>query len=258
MILRRVIEHFRKQQWTAIAIDFVIVVLGVFLGIQVSNWNAAQADKRRGADYAQRLAADISNDLAYRHGIIAYYNAVYESAERAVALLSEPMPDAKALVVNTYRATEAAFAPQTRATWDEIVSSGEIGLLPRAAVEGGLVAYFGANEAQTAYASIRASSLRARVRRIIPHAVQQAIREGCSDRRNAQGYIVGFAAECRIDISGAAMQKAADALKNDTELPGEYAQYFSELNTTRGPLRRELGFLESASAALVSPDGAAP
>ena len=31
MILRRIIAHFRKQEWTAIAIDFVIVVLGVGL-----------------------------------------------------------------------------------------------------------------------------------------------------------------------------------------------------------------------------------
>jgi len=34
MILRRVIHHFRNQEWTAIGIDFVIVVFGVFFGIQ--------------------------------------------------------------------------------------------------------------------------------------------------------------------------------------------------------------------------------
>ena len=33
MILRRVIAHFRKQEWTAIALDFIIVVLGVFVGM---------------------------------------------------------------------------------------------------------------------------------------------------------------------------------------------------------------------------------
>jgi len=37
MLLRRVIQHFRKQEWTAIGIDFLIVVVGVFMGIQVSN-----------------------------------------------------------------------------------------------------------------------------------------------------------------------------------------------------------------------------
>lgn len=39
MLLRRVIDHVEAQNWTAILIDFVIVVVGVFIGIQVSNWN---------------------------------------------------------------------------------------------------------------------------------------------------------------------------------------------------------------------------
>ena len=39
MILSRVIEHVRKQHWTAVFLDFVIVVMGVFIDIQVSNWN---------------------------------------------------------------------------------------------------------------------------------------------------------------------------------------------------------------------------
>jgi len=34
MILRRIIAHFRKQEWTAIGIDFVIVVVGVLVGLQ--------------------------------------------------------------------------------------------------------------------------------------------------------------------------------------------------------------------------------
>lgn len=37
MMLRRVIEHVKNQQWTAVGIDFVIVVIGDFVGIQVSN-----------------------------------------------------------------------------------------------------------------------------------------------------------------------------------------------------------------------------
>ena len=39
MLLRRVIRHVRKQEWTAVGIDFLIVVIGVLLAMQVSNWN---------------------------------------------------------------------------------------------------------------------------------------------------------------------------------------------------------------------------
>jgi hypothetical protein len=45
MILRRVIQHVRKQEWTAIGIDLVIVVVGVYIGIQAQAWNAAREDR---------------------------------------------------------------------------------------------------------------------------------------------------------------------------------------------------------------------
>ena len=41
MILRRLTEHVKAQNWFAVTIDFVI---GVFVGIQVSNWNAARLE----------------------------------------------------------------------------------------------------------------------------------------------------------------------------------------------------------------------
>jgi hypothetical protein len=60
MLLRRVIEHVRTQNWTAIGIDFLIVVVGVFIGIQVSNWNeAVRMDRefRRALDASARRSA---------------------------------------------------------------------------------------------------------------------------------------------------------------------------------------------------------
>jgi len=47
MLLRRVIAQFRKQEWTAVFLDFLIVVVGVFIGIQAANWNERQAAKER-------------------------------------------------------------------------------------------------------------------------------------------------------------------------------------------------------------------
>lgn len=45
MLLRRVKDHVVRQNWTAIAIDCVIVVVGVFVGTQVSNWNSDRLDQ---------------------------------------------------------------------------------------------------------------------------------------------------------------------------------------------------------------------
>ena len=49
MPLRRFVAHARKQDWMAIAIEFVLLVLGVFLGIQVSNWNTERENRQKAA-----------------------------------------------------------------------------------------------------------------------------------------------------------------------------------------------------------------
>ena len=63
MILRRIAQHVRQQNWTAIGIDFLIVVLGVFLGIQLGNWNAALSDRAAYGRALDRLDAEIETDL---------------------------------------------------------------------------------------------------------------------------------------------------------------------------------------------------
>lgn len=60
MILRRVIAHFRRQEWTAIAIDFVIVVLGVFVANQVTVLNQQRLERRAEAEAIVQLRADVA------------------------------------------------------------------------------------------------------------------------------------------------------------------------------------------------------
>jgi hypothetical protein len=64
MILRRVIQHVKKQEWTAIWIDLVIVVVGVFIGIQVANWNEDRASRNAEARHLEEIAEDLRADIA--------------------------------------------------------------------------------------------------------------------------------------------------------------------------------------------------
>ena len=70
MLLRRITEHVRHQNWFAVWIDFAIVVVGVFIGIQVSNWNERQADKRIGEEYVARILDELDITAALAHGLI--------------------------------------------------------------------------------------------------------------------------------------------------------------------------------------------
>lgn len=50
MILRRVIEYVKTQHWTAIVIDFVIVVAGVFIGIPAAGPEPLRPPGRHSVD----------------------------------------------------------------------------------------------------------------------------------------------------------------------------------------------------------------
>ncbi len=55
LLLRRVIEHVQTQNWTAVAIDFVIVVIGVFVGLQVQDWSSSREERREEVALLGRL-----------------------------------------------------------------------------------------------------------------------------------------------------------------------------------------------------------
>jgi hypothetical protein len=65
MLLRRVIDHVRKQEWTAIAIDFIIVVVGVYTAVWVQNFQNASEQRARTAQVVETLRNDISDSLHF-------------------------------------------------------------------------------------------------------------------------------------------------------------------------------------------------
>ena len=59
MLLRRITKHVKSQNWFAVCIDFLIVVVGVFIGIQVNNWNQFNIDRQDEAVLLLDLHADV-------------------------------------------------------------------------------------------------------------------------------------------------------------------------------------------------------
>ena len=137
MLLRRVIEHVREQHWTAIVIDFLIVVIGVFVGIQVSNWNEDREARQRGAEFTERLRADLQFERGFYAYMGDYYHDVREAAEATVnALTGAAALSNHDLLVNAYRATQYRDALRRRSTYDELVSTGGLGLIKDAELLG--------------------------------------------------------------------------------------------------------------------------
>ena len=131
MILRSITRHVREQNWFAVGIDFFIVIVGVFIGIQVANWNGERVARSDEAAYLARLAADLRQDISTFDFFLEIYLI---KQERILALREGPLESviagdlkdaARRLEYSLYKAIPAL----RRATFDELVGSGNLRLV---------------------------------------------------------------------------------------------------------------------------------
>src|SRR4051812_17044368 len=59
MIFKRAVARLRAQDWIAISVEIGIVIIGVFIGTQVSNLNNARIERAK----TQQMARDLQPEL---------------------------------------------------------------------------------------------------------------------------------------------------------------------------------------------------
>jgi len=146
MILRRVIKHVRNQEWTAVFLDFLIVVVGVFVGLQVQDWNTARVDGEREQILLSRLTADFEAIKVRLNISIEGYQRFINSTEYVYQTVESQTPPASKeehkQFANALRAISNSYLPAwPSSTFLETQSSGNIDLLQSANLKTALIEY---------------------------------------------------------------------------------------------------------------------
>src|SRR5688572_24787508 len=125
MIPRRVYEHVKSHNWFAVAIDVVVVVVGVFIGIEVSNWNAERHEKNAARTYIERIREDIATSAQNLQQAVEYYQTVKAHAVNALDGFEKPLDQLdEQFLIDAYFASRIINRTVDRATFDEILSAG--------------------------------------------------------------------------------------------------------------------------------------
>lgn len=68
MILQRMAHAINRQDWFQVIIEVGIVVLGIFLGLQVSDWADEKEQRVQERIYLNRLHDGLDAELNISHG----------------------------------------------------------------------------------------------------------------------------------------------------------------------------------------------
>jgi hypothetical protein len=237
----RVIEQFKRQQWGAIGVELVIVVLGVFIGIQVSNWNEKLATNRTASVFTEHLRADLrEEDWAYQL-LINYNREVLANADRTVNALEgkTPMTD-EALLVSAYRATQYRQRVRRRSTYDELISTGTIGLIRDRSLRDTAMRIYNLAAIEHLAREGMQSGYREAFRMSLPNEVQRALGKQCGDRfirTGDYGSIKGsLDYACTTGLSERAISEGARALRSHPDLVSLLRLRIADIETRLGDL----------------------
>ena len=220
MLLRRVIQHFRQQEWTAIGIDFLIVVVGVFMGIQVSNWNQAQTDKHLGEKFTERLKADLVVEAWNYAALIEYLTDVQSNTDKALAGLEGPSEISdEQLLIAAYRATQFNAGIRQRTTYEELISTGKIGFIAdKTLVSTASLIYDTRILDQVNDEGVN-SAYRVTFRKSLPVAIQDSVSQHCGDRFVQTGDFNDIKNQlnypCSTDLSAEQIEIAVNVLRGN-------------------------------------------
>ena len=124
MILRRLAISIREQDWFTVFVETMIVVLGVFLGLQVNNWNAERERQDSERDYLERLHRDVLELTEQRAGYTEGRPIILRAVEYLTEFLNGERDD-----LSTAKDYVRSAVPSQRVTADEELDSRFCGLL---------------------------------------------------------------------------------------------------------------------------------
>ncbi|NBB87386.1 MAG: hypothetical protein GVY12_14355 [Bacteroidetes bacterium] len=239
-----------KLRW--FAAEIVVVVCGILIAIALNAWWADRQTLARSAVFTARLTEDVRHE-AWRYAYSIEYNkdVLAGAATAIIAWLGDSSIADEAFLIGAYRATQMKPIERRRATYDQLISTGEIGLITDDTLRTTAISVFNFHYVEQIVERTRTSDYRALFRRTVPADVQRELLASCGDRVPEPGdyeAIVGsLGYACTLRLPPEQIAAAAASLRSTpAALPAlrlHYANLTSavnDLNTMLPTLRSNL------------------
>ncbi|MEQ9315076.1 MAG: hypothetical protein RLN72_04435 [Henriciella sp.] len=150
MILQRLATSIRKQDWFTVLIETLIVVLGVFLGLQVNNWNEASQAHSREAIILEQLATEFTAAVEQTKRASDRNDILLDATRKVLGIVragQEPK-DGAGFLESLELAGSFVAGPPEPVTLTELLSTGGLSALSSADLRTALVQYHETSEQQ--------------------------------------------------------------------------------------------------------------
>lgn len=233
MVVRRFREHVADQNWFAVLIDVGIVVLGVFLGTQVNNWNERRIEGEQARDYRARLIDELDFNAQQFRTQAAYYRQAQDYGRQALAALTgrSSLTDRDFLIA-AYQLSQTDTTHAKTYIYDEMTANGLVNRLGDFRMQRMASDYYNGLEASNRILE-RDYPYRTLIREVMPYDLQKRIRTACGDRPvQYRNRLVGVrvVVPCTVALDNDASADAVRKIRSTPRMMEEMTRYLGSLD----------------------------
>jgi len=230
MSLRTIAVRIRQHDWVPVAIELLVVIAGVFIALQVSNWNDDRKEAARGREYLQRLHDDMAQDVANLDAIAGFWKRVRDYGEGAVTYAEQGelvQGSAWKTLLAYYQASQVWPYRKHDVTFQEIQSSGDLLLIRNAQLRASIARHYSAIAgSQVVEVLGLVPPYREHVRGMTPWKIQQYIWANCYRSKDASQELL----DCDAPVSEAESLAVIEHYRQSPELTEELRFWMVNLN----------------------------
>lgn len=224
--------RLRQQDWAAVAIDLAIVVVGVFLGIQASNWNDERKDRQLSHEYLRRIAGDLHYDVQELGDRQEFWKASADAGDRALRFAEDHQQVRSDwdTLLDFYEAGQIENYGVNDGTYREMLSAGRLDLIRDNRLKADLSDYYVVQRGQAHDLFDTLPPYREDIRGAIPYRFQRYILDHCYSE-DLTGRNAG---RCAPPPDDSGLATALQALASNPKLISELRTWMTTLHYTRG------------------------
>jgi hypothetical protein len=144
LLLNRLFENVKNQNWMSLSLELLVVVVGIFLAFQVDRWYESRQLRQEEISHLESLSADFTATVKNIEANVLRHR---DSIDSAIQLLSLQAGQPTAITPEDFYKLYADLqfarvANYQRSTYDYLISSGQIAILRNEQLRGELTAIF--------------------------------------------------------------------------------------------------------------------
>jgi hypothetical protein len=154
MLINRLARFIRQHDWSAVAVEILVVIVGLMLAFQLDRWWEQRGEIVQEAEYVDRLIADIESDIPVISYAIGLAGLRKDMADLLMAVAEDPTAASQKPAHFIAAVTQAAFtySPNLAShTFEDMRSTGNLRLLRSPTIKNALYGYYDYHRSQNQY-----------------------------------------------------------------------------------------------------------